>query len=150
MIEKRRFVLSSPFKKKFYAFIRVVRLKYPNIATFETLRTQERQKRLYQQGSSRTLNSYHTKGLACDLVFLNDRRQPTWNWDYAYIHYIGKMCGMTPIYKNWKLVESCHLQDDWRTIDKVIKDNSDRFNSITNKKEQELLHKCNKLLRKYK
>ena len=145
MIEKRTVLLTEPFKTKVKVFMRIVKRWYNNLAPFETIRTKERQEWLVKNGKSWTMNSYHLKWLAVDRVFLNQKRKPTRIGNYDYLHYVGKMCWMTGIYKNWKLIEECHLQDDWRTIEQVKEDNSKRYNSITNKEEQDLLHSVNVL-----
>ena len=58
------------------------------------------------------------------------------------------MCGCTPIYKGKKLIESCHLQDDGKTIAQVMKNNSARYQKET-KKNQDILALVNATFRKY-
>jgi hypothetical protein len=58
------------------------------------------------------------------------------------------MCGVTPLYKNRKLVESCHLQDDGKTIATIMKNNSARWKKET-AKNQALLAAVNEAFRRY-
>ena len=135
--------LSQPFKDKAKVFFTVLRLYKKNVEAFETLRSKERQKRLVENWKSWTMNSYHIKGLAMDLVFIKNW-QPTWVWDYKFLHYLWFFCWMTPIYNSkWQLIESCHLQDDWKTIKQVMKSNSESRHKAKTKKEQELLAQVN-------
>lgn len=148
MINNKIEDLVNPFRDKVRVFMAVVRLRYKNISPFETLRTKERQKWLFENGKSRTLNSYHLKWKAVDRVFLDKKWNPTWVWDYKYLHYIGFFCGMTPIYNSkWKLLESCHLQDDGRTIKNVMKKNSENRHKTKSKTEQNILNWINEWFR---
>jgi|GEM_PF-6880487 hypothetical protein len=59
------------------------------------------------------------------------------------------MCGVTPIYnKKHQLIESCHLQDDNKTIVQTMKNNSERRQKET-KKNQDMLKLVNDTFRKY-
>lgn len=135
--------LSEPFKSKIKVFMAVVKIYKNNVAIFEWLRTKERQKWLVNNWKSWTMNSYHLTGRAIDLVFMNDKNKPTWIWDYKFLHYVWFFCGLTPIYSNGKLVESCHLQDDWKKIETIMKTNSDSRHTAKSQKEQELLKQVN-------
>lgn len=46
----------------------------------EGLRTLERQKKLVEQGASKTLDSRHLTGHAVDIVPLDEKGQPSWHW----------------------------------------------------------------------
>jgi len=121
--------LVSPCREKAKVVKDVVDDTYANVAPFETTRTIARQKYLmYNTKSTRVSDpvaSYHVKKKAVDRVFLDKKWQPKRSWDYNYLQKIGRMCWMTGIYnKKKQLIESCHLQDDWRSIEKVMKDNS--------------------------
>lgn len=50
-----------------------------NVGIFETLRTRTRQKWLFSNGKSKTMQSYHLLGLAVDFVFLTAGGK--WTWD---------------------------------------------------------------------
>lgn len=118
------------------------------ITPFETLRSKVRQARLVAQWKSRTINSKHLEGKAVDRVFRTSNWQPSWVWPYPSIHFIGFMCGCTPIYSKGKLIESCHLQDDGKSIAQVMKNNSVRYQKET-KKNQDILALVNATFRKY-
>lgn len=136
--------LTQPFRDKIRVFLAVVKIYKKNVAIFEWLRTKERQKRLVANWKSWTMNSYHLEGKAVDLVFLNNKKQPTWVWDYKFLHYLWFFCWITPIYNaKLQLIESCHLQDDWKTIKQVMKSNSESRHKAKTKKEQELLAQVN-------
>lgn len=154
MIENSLDKLLWEFKIKAKVLMEVVRLKYPGFAPFETFRTKARQQWLYNnkkpgQAVGIPGSSYHEKGLAVDWIFLNKKWQPTWLGDYPYVHMIGFMCGMTPIYKNKKLVESCHLQSEGKAIISVMLNNSKRYVKSKLTQEQKLLKTVNDCFRKY-
>jgi hypothetical protein len=69
--------------------------------------------------------SYHEKWLAVDRTWLNAKWQPTWNGDYKFLQRIWGMCWMIPV--KW---ESCHLQDDKKTISIIMKNNSARYKTV--------------------
>lgn len=136
--------LKWEFKDKVKVFLAVVKIYKKNVAIFEWLRTKERQKRLVENGKSWTMNSYHLQGKAADFVFMNDKYQPTWVGDYPFLHYIWFFCWMTPIYNSkWQLIESCHLQDDGRSIKEVMETNSNNWHKAKSKQEQDYLNQVN-------
>lgn len=141
--------LVETFRTKIKVFMYVTKKKYPNLAAFETLRTKNRQKWLVDNNKSWTMNSQHLIGKAVDFVFLNKAGQPTWVGDYKYLHYVGYMCGITPLIVNKKLIEQCHLHDTAITIEQQMKINSDRWNKATEQREKDLLHAVNDEFRKY-
>lgn len=154
MIENSLDKLIWEFRTKAKVLMEIVRLKYPGLAPFETFRTRARQARLYAnkkpwQAVGIPGTSYHEKGLAVDWVFLNKNWQPTWKGDYPYVHMIWFMCGMTPIYDGKKLVESCHLQSDNRTIAAVMISNSTQYGKTKSIAEQKLLSAVNTAFRRY-
>jgi hypothetical protein len=100
-------------------------------------------------GKSWTMESKHLIWCAVDLVFLNSKWQPTWKWDYKYLHMVGFMCWLTPIYANGKLIESCHLQSDGLQIKTIMTKNSDRYRLSKLRREQNLLSAVNTAFRKY-
>jgi peptidoglycan L-alanyl-D-glutamate endopeptidase CwlK len=53
---------------------------------FETARTPERQKWLFDNGYSKTLNSNHLTGSAVDIVYYLDGN---WSWDNKIIYYFN-------------------------------------------------------------
>ena len=59
---------------------RALQLSLVDFGFFEGLRTRERQKQLVAKGASRTMQSKHIDGLACDLVpFIGGKL--VWDWD---------------------------------------------------------------------
>jgi len=63
-------------------------LNYTDFTVFEGIRSLERQKELLRDGKTKTLNSFHLKGLAVDLVVYIPQIGATWddvkyknNWD---------------------------------------------------------------------
>jgi hypothetical protein len=54
------------------------------------------------------------------------------------------MCGMTTIPK-----EQCHLQDDGRSIENVMKTNSERRKKTTSASDRKLLSEVNDAFRRY-
>ena len=142
-------LLVVPFKWKIKSLMTVVKVKYPNLAAFETKRSTGRQKRLVDNNKSWTMKSLHLVGKAVDFVFLNKKGQPTRTGDYKYLHYVGYMCWVTPIIVKGKLLEQCHLQDTDISIQDQIAINSDRWHKATEQWEKDLLHAVNNELRKY-
>lgn len=143
MIENSISKLEKNFRIKVEVFMTVVMKKYKNLSPFETLRTLTRQKWLFDNHKSWTMNSYHLKWKAVDWVFLNFKWQPTWKWDYTYLHYVWWFCWITRIKQ-----ESCHLQDDWKSIEVVMKKNSALW-KVSPPAQQKLLADINAQFRKY-
>jgi hypothetical protein len=54
-------LLTPDFQKKVKVFMQIVKKKYPNLFPFETYRTPERQRWLFNNKKTFTLNSNHTK-----------------------------------------------------------------------------------------
>lgn len=50
-----------------------------DFVVIEGLRTQARQEKLYKEGSSRTMNSYHLTGHAFDFAVLDEHGKVTWD-----------------------------------------------------------------------
>lgn len=148
MIENSLDKLTGEFKIKSKVLLEVANKLWFKIMPFETLRSKSRQAWLVAQGKSWTMKSKHLDGKAVDWVFKNVKWQPTWVWPYPSIHYIGFMCGVTPIYSKWRLIESCHLQDDGKTIVSVMKANSAKRFKET-KKNKDMLALVNATFRKY-
>ena len=81
--------LDPKFRKKFDLRWAVVKNKYPNASVFEARRSQERQQRLRDESNRRekqglprltwTMQSQHLLGKAVDIVFLDEKGNPTWN-----------------------------------------------------------------------
>lgn len=140
--------LKWEFKIKSKVLMEVANKLWFKIIPFETLRSKVRQARLVAQGKSWTMNSYHLTGKAVDRVFKNAKWQPSRVWPYPSIHFIGFMCGCTPIYSKGKLIESCHLQDNGKTIATIMKNNSARWKKET-AKNQALLAAVNEAFRRY-
>lgn len=110
-------LLSPNFKAKFKErWSEIIKL-YPNAMVFETLRSKERQVRLYgiwrthsmdRKPVTRTINSKHITGDAVDIVFKDSKGNPTRNWPYDQLIVIAKRYGI----KNLKPKETCHFEDD--------------------------------------
>lgn len=148
MIENSLEKLTGEFKIKSKVLMDVANQLGFKIMSFETTRSRLRQAWLFAQGKSWTMNSKHIGGKAVDRVFRTPKWQPSWAGPYKSIHYIGFMCWVTPIYKNGRLIESCHLQDDGKTIATIMKNNSARWKKET-KKNQAMLKLVNDTFRKY-
>jgi len=110
-------LLSKDFKLKFDWRRKEVIALYPSARVFETLRTQERQQRLYGVGRThsldrkpitRTLKSNHLLWDAVDIVFNDAKGNPTWSWPYDQLISLAKRYGI----KNLKPKETCHFEDD--------------------------------------
>jgi len=71
------------------------------VAIFETLRTQERQQWLFDNGRSKTLKSNHSTGRAIDLVVFIDGK---WSWDSKYDHLYNAMVSLIKYKFNDKVV----------------------------------------------
>ena len=102
--------LSPEFRKRFDPRWAEVKKKYPTAQVFETLRTQERQNRLYAQGRTRpwkivtwTLTSNHKDWNAVDIIFDGKR-----SWPYDDIIEMAKKYGI----RNLKPTETCHFELD--------------------------------------
>lgn len=110
-------LLSADFRLKFDPRRKEVIALYPNARVFETLRTKERQERLYSIGRTqvldrkpitRTLKSAHLLWDAVDVVFNDTKWNPTRNWPYDQLITLAKRYGI----KNLKPRETCHFEDD--------------------------------------
>lgn len=148
MIDNSLESLRGEFKIKSKVLMTICNKLKLRISPFETKRSLTRQKWLMAQGKSWTLKSKHLDGLAVDWVFTLPNGQPSWVGKYPSVHFIGAMCGCVPIYKNGRLIESCHLQDDWKSIAVVMKNNSARYMKES-AKNQELLKLVNDCFRTY-
>jgi len=129
MIDNNLEHLEKSFKQKVIVFQKVVSMAYKNLHLFEWFRTAARQKALARTVKwpvAKPWTSYHEKWLACDRTRLNTKWQPTWNGDYKFLQFIWGMCGMIPVKG-----ESCHLQDDKKTIQSAMKNNSARYQKAT-------------------
>jgi hypothetical protein len=68
---------------------------------------------------------------------------PSWNWDYMTLIKIWKMYWL----RNLAPAETCHFENDWRTIPQVIKDNSTVWNNSNDQWMKDQLHIANQNLR---
>ncbi|WP_080589125.1 putative peptidoglycan-binding domain-containing protein [Rhizobium leguminosarum] len=65
-----------------------------NLMIFETYRSKERQKALFDQGATQLKNvGVHHYGLACDLV-KNVNGQPSWKGDFSFLRTLGHHHGL--------------------------------------------------------
>lgn len=140
--------LTWEFKIKSKVLMTVCNAMKIRITPFETWRSTARQKWLVAQGKSWTMNSRHLTWKAVDRVFSDTKWQPSWVGKYPSVHFMWIMCWCVPIYKNGKLIESCHLQDDGKSVVAIMKNNSNRWPKET-KKNQALLSLVNDTFRKY-
>lgn len=110
-------LLSPDFKLKFDARWKEIIALYPNARVFETLRTQERQQRLYgvwrthsldRKPITWTMKSNHLLWDAVDIVFNDSKGNPTRAWPYDQLITLAKRYGI----RNLKPRETCHFEDD--------------------------------------
>lgn len=153
MIDNSLESLKGEFRIKSKVLMEVCNAMKFRITPFETFRTRARQAWLYAnkkpgQPVGVPWTSMHEKGKAVDWIFSTPSGQPSWVWPYPSIHFIWFMCGCTPIYSKGKLIESCHLQDDGKSIATVMKNNSARYQKET-AKNQALLAEVNAAFRRY-
>lgn len=113
-------LLEPGFKKKFDLWRTEVLKRYPNARVFESKRPQERQERLYSQWRTRPGKiitnikhiGMHWLGKAVDVVFLNDKNQPTRSWPYDDLIALAKKYNI----KNLKPFETCHFEDNGKPL----------------------------------
>ena len=148
MINNDLNLLKWEFKIKSKVLMEVCNSLKIRISPFETTRTITRQRWLVAQGKSWTLKSKHLEWKAVDRVFKTTSGEPTRIGKYPSVHFVWFMCGVTPIYSKWKLIESCHLQDDGQSIATIMKKNSARYHKES-AKNQALLSAVNTEFRKY-
>ena len=123
-------LLLPEMQVKVNALLSAAKLAGLNIQVFETLRTRERQAflfgkgrtpqqckdaglKLYDQWSqpndkivTSTMNSQHLVAKAADLVFIDNKGNPTWVGDWQKVIALAKQCGLTSLYP----YESSHVQ----------------------------------------
>lgn len=116
-------LLEPGFKKKFELWRAEVIELHPNARVFETLRTKERQERLYAKGRTvpgkivTNIKSagMHWKGKAVDIVFLNNKWQPTRSWPYDDLIELAKKYNI----KNLKPFEASHFEDNGKALSPI-------------------------------
>ncbi|MFT0771306.1 M15 family metallopeptidase [Psychrobacter aquimaris] len=85
----------------------------------EGLRSITRQKELYQQGATTTMNSRHLTGHAVDLFALDENGKVTWDWKYyhplaAAMKQAAKDVGVSIEWGgDWKWKDGPHYQLPW-------------------------------------
>lgn len=90
----------------------------------EGLRSITRQKELYQQGATTTMNSRHLTGHAVDLFALDENGKVTWDWKYYHplsdaVKQAAKDVGVTIEWGgDWKWKDGPHYQLPWSTYPK--------------------------------
>ena len=124
MIDNSFDKLTKEFRIKSFVLLTVVQLKYPGLRPFETYRTKARQTRLYanKKGKgpvARPGTSMHEQGRAVDRVFLDKNWKVTRIGDYKYLTKVWAMCWVVGVPG-----ESCHLQDNGKTIAYIMSANS--------------------------
>ncbi len=113
-------LLDPGFKKKFNIWRTEVLKRYPNARVFESKRSKERQERLYGQWRTRPGKivtnikhiGMHWQGKAVDVVFLNEKNQPTRSWPYDDLITLAKQYNI----KNLKPFETCHFEDNGKAL----------------------------------
>lgn len=157
-------LLSVDFRLKFDPRRKEVIALYPNARVFETLRTKERQERLYSIGRTqvldrkpitRTLKSAHLLWDAVDIVFNDTKWNPTRNWPYDQLITLAKRYGI----RNLKPKETCHFEDDGTpykpqysleeiaTVRKCLDWNSNLWHITTNNDLKKQLNDTNSMIR---
>ena len=63
---------------------RTIEITGSDFSVGEGLRTITRQKELFKQGATKTMNSRHLTGHAVDLFALDEDGKVTWDWKYYY------------------------------------------------------------------
>ena len=109
-------LLEPHFKQKFDLRRAEVSKRFPNARVFESRRSQARQEQLYAQGRTRPGKivtnikhiGMHGLGKAVDVVFLNDKNQPTRSWPYDELIELAKQYNI----RNLKPFETCHFEDN--------------------------------------
>lgn len=158
-------------KKKVQSFLSLAKNDKLDCFIFEALRSTVRQHELFGFGRTqatlkkykvdpkfakppekkrtRTLESKHLIGQAVDIVFdwNSDPKiqRPVWNGDYERLIFIGKLVWLY----NLSPREVCHFEDDGRTLQKVMDDNSIKRHKTTDPLYKDYLHKVNNTIRKY-
>lgn len=75
----------------------------------EGLRTREKQKEYVRTGKSQTMNSYHLKGKAVDIVVYKDKKV---TWDLKYYKEIADIVKKIAVEKGLKITWG----GDWKTL----------------------------------
>lgn len=158
-------------KKKVQSFLSLAKDDKLDCFIFEALRLLSRQHELFGYGRTkatlkkygvnpkfskplekkrtRTLESKHLIGQAVDIVFdVNSDpkiQRPVWSGNYERLIFIGKCVWLF----NLSPRETCHFEDDGRTLQKVIDDNSIKRHQTTDPIYKDYLHKVNNTIRKY-
>lgn len=98
------------------AIVAEAKVQGHNLIVFETYRSRERQRELYDQGVTKLWNvGCHHFGCACDLVKLVDG-EPSWDGDFGFLGKLAEKHGL--IWGgNWghpkrhnSFVDACHVQ----------------------------------------
>jgi len=81
-----------------FAITEAIKITEQDFTVLEGVRTMQRQRQLVKDGKSKTLNSYHLFGLACDLVpYVNGKL----TWEDKYFEEIHK--AMTIVIEKYNL-----------------------------------------------
>lgn len=92
-------MLYPPFKEKILNVLSLAKAAGLRVVVFETYRSQARQQTLFKRGATRLkTNGMHHYGVACDIVFLDEKGNPTWTeqerGDWAKLGKIIKSQGL--------------------------------------------------------
>lgn len=104
---------------------RAIEITAVDFSVGEGLRTITRQKELYKQGSTKTMNSRHLTGHAVDLFALDEGGKVTWDWKYYHplanaVKQAAKDVGVSIEWGgDWeKFKDGPHYQLPWNTYPK--------------------------------
>lgn len=140
-----------------------------DVYVFESLRSQERHRRLFGKGRdekdlkeywvptnyaqpdekivTRTLQSMHLAGEAVDIVFDTDpdpkKRKPSRSGNYKRLIELSSYYGLT----NLAPLDTCHFQDNGKTLNQVMKLNSERRHATKDSRVKDLAHSANERIR---
>lgn len=157
-------LLTPQFKEKVKLFLDSAKFQGHNIKVFEALRSKKRQEELYaiwrtteltRKPVTWTLTSEHLTGSAADVVFVDAKWNPSWNWPYEKLYAIAKKYWID----NLSPTEQCHFQDDHKPlmitqekqlIDLAIDTNSKLWNNTSSTELKKKLEEMNNYLRTLK
>lgn len=89
--------------------IEVLSISLHDFGITEGLRTREKQKEYVRAGKSQTMDSYHLKGKAVDIVVYKDKKV---TWDLKYYKEIADMVKKIAVEKGLKITWG----GDWKTL----------------------------------
>jgi hypothetical protein len=171
MIDNNLNNLNYLFQRKIKWLLAYAKQVWLDVYVFEGKRTVERQQELFWYGRTktqlllykvnvkyakpnekkrtRTMKSKHIEGKAVDIVFdLNKDPKiyvPTWNGNYQKMIWVCLNFWLKNLYPR----ETCHFEDDWRSLDNILKENSRLFDATKSKEIQDICHFANNFFRNW-